>query len=383
MGIRYDRDRRQATNGPMIFFSDPSSKELLGEEIRGAVVSQLSFYCYRLPEDTMISFGSSEGVVEGIGVPGFAIGMFDPSLPYITIPYKGGKRDQAVKCRYEMPRESVSYEEYAREVSGIISDLQGLEEGKVVAARVVLEKENVDLGEIFFEFTERFPEAMVFCFATPATGCWIGASPELLLEGKEGELNTMALAGTRPAATGGQWDDKNIEEQAIVARYICRVFEDAGLQPVLGETYNKVTGKIEHICTPIYALRGGESDGGGEREEGENEIEREERRPEIDLEGLLRELSPTPALCGNPKVFALEELRKYERFDRGCYGGFCGPYHSASDFRFNVVLRCASVNEEGVMCRYAGGGITAKSSVAAEWEETRMKLFPLFPDQRN
>ena len=70
MGIRFDKDTRRATNGPMIFFSDPSAEISLGEEIRGAIESRLSFYAYRRPGDMMITYGSSEGVVEGIGVPG-------------------------------------------------------------------------------------------------------------------------------------------------------------------------------------------------------------------------------------------------------------------------------------------------------------------------
>lgn len=61
MGIRYTRNQSRATNGPMIFFSDPSAEIDLMDEIRGAVSSTLSFYAYRRPGDLMVSFGSSEG----------------------------------------------------------------------------------------------------------------------------------------------------------------------------------------------------------------------------------------------------------------------------------------------------------------------------------
>ena len=88
MGIRFDRDTRRATNGPLIFFNDPVSELSFAEEVRGAINSGLSFYSYRLPGAAMISFGSSEGFVEGIGVPGFVIGRFDPkkNLHYYTLP---------------------------------------------------------------------------------------------------------------------------------------------------------------------------------------------------------------------------------------------------------------------------------------------------------
>lgn len=82
MSIRFDKDARRATNGPMIFFSDPSAMVSLSEEIRGAIESQLAFYAYRMPGDLMISFGSSEHVVEGIGERGFVIAPFCPICLY-------------------------------------------------------------------------------------------------------------------------------------------------------------------------------------------------------------------------------------------------------------------------------------------------------------
>ena len=352
MGIRYDRDTRRATNGPLIFFSDPSSKEALSEEIRGAIYTGLSFYCYRFPGSTMLSYGSSENYVEGLGTPGFVIGMFDSTLPFITIPYKGGKKNVVEKNNYTMPEKTTSFEDYANEVEGIISDLKNYNKGKVVAARVIVEEKAIDLAELFFVCCEKFPEAMIFCYSTPATGCWIGASPELLLKGDEEGLATMALAGTRTAGKEEKWDDKNTEEQSIVTDYIINLLADYNLNPVIGETYNKKTGQIEHICTPIWS---------------------DSCKSDSELKNLIKGLYPTPALCGSPKEFAIQEIHKYESFDRGCYGGFCGPFHSIKDFNFNVVLRCASVNERKC-CYYAGGGITNKSSVEAEWNETALKF---------
>lgn len=352
MGIRYDRDAGRATNGPLLFFSDPSSEGGFAEEIRGAIISGLSFYAYHTPYSSMISYGSSEGYVEGIGVPGFAIGMFDPSKPYITIPYRDGKRDGTNVSLYHMPVESTSEENYRKEVETIKTDLQKFPSGKVVAARAIVKTERTDIAEKFYELCRKFPDAYVFCFSTPATGCWIGASPELLLESRNGQLSTMALAGTRKAGTDGSWDAKNIEEQEIVVNYIFDVFTKQGFNPETEETYTKISGNIEHICTPIRA----------DISENTNFIPEE----------FLRTLSPTPALCGHPKEFAFNEIKRLEGFDRGCYGGFCGPFHSVNDFTFNVAIRCASIAEKR-SCIYVGGGITLQSDVSAEWQETLMK----------
>ena len=361
MGIRYDRDSRRATNGPLIFFSDASSEGAFAEEVRGAMVSGLSFYGYRSPNSPMVSFGSSEGYKIGIGEPGFVVGMFDPSFPYITIPYRNGKKEFTSQSFYTMPEESTTFEEYSEEVETAIKDLAGERNRKVVLSRVLIRKESLDIADKFFDLCERFPDSFVFCFSTPVTGCWIGASPELLLEGKPGILSTMALAGTRPSGSLDEWDEKNIEEQHIVVEYISKVFQENGFNPEIEATYTRQSGKIEHICTPISAER--------------NDFRKEK------LETLLKELSPTPALCGSPKQFAFEEIKKLEKFDRGCYGGFCGPFHSLEDFSFNVVLRCASVNERQY-CIYAGGGITAKSDIDKEWEETEMKISNTFIRKR-
>lgn len=351
MGIRYDKDNRRATNGPMIFFSILKD-EAFEEEIRGAIISGLSFYAYRFPGDSMMCYGSSEGYVEGIGKPGFVIGFFSPSLPFITIPYDGIKRSNGIKSFYDMPTESTPKKNYIREVEEIIKALQGDIVRKVVASRVIVEDLKFDIADKFYELCQRFPDAFVFCFGTPATGCWIGASPELLLESANSTLHSMALAGTRKTGTDRPWDEKNIEEQKIVADYICATFERNGLRPVPEKTFTKITGSIEHICTPIASPLPDPT--------------------ELNLESLLKSLSPTPALCGYPKDFALEEIEKLEEFDRGCYGGFCGPFHSNADFTFNVVLRCASISETAI-CKYIGGGITAKSNPEDEWIETELK----------
>ena len=351
MGIRFDRESRRPTNGPIIFFSDPSSENSFSEEIRGAINSGLSFYAYRHPGDIMISFGSSEGYCEGLGIPGFVIGQFDPTQHFITIPYKGtGSRTYSGET-YSFPHNSTSFQEYQREIENIISELSAYKESKTVAARVFIEKERIDPGATFFELHNRYPEAYIFCFSTPATGCWIGASPELLLKAKGDSLRTMALAGTRIINSNSVWDDKNIEEQRLVRQYISDIFDAHSLNPRQLESFTKKAGNIEHICTPF------ESDLCNDANE---------------LESLLHDLSPTPALCGSPRELSLKLISENESFQRGCYGGFCGPFHNPGDFTFNVVIRCASFTENEY-CIYAGGGITVLSDLLQEWEETEMK----------
>ncbi len=361
MGIRFDKDTRRATNGPMIFFSDPSAEISLGDEIRGAIESRLSFYAYRRPGDMMISFGSSEAVIEGIAVPGFVVAPFLPTLSYLTIPYKDkgnastiNSNPQLSKFPYSFPERSTTKAEHEAEVETIKKELTREGGGKVVAARVIVEKETIDPAATFSNLCRRFPDAFVFCFSTPLTGCWVGASPELLLEAHGDQLNTMALAGTRPAYIGGEWDIKNREEQQMVTDFIIKAFQTNLVNAHPGHTITKIAGPVEHICTQISAR----IDSGN--------------FTDTNLNTLLRTLSPTPAVCGLPRDNALRLITTCEHFNRGCYGGFCGPYHSPADFSLYVNLRSALI-ERDKLCLFVGGGITSLSVADSEWEETTLK----------
>ena len=360
MSIRFDKDTRRATNGPMIFFSDPSAEISLGEEIRGAINSRLSFYAYRRPGDMMISFGSSESVVEGIGVPGFVVTYFLPELPYLTIPYKtinsqpSTHNSQLSTLGTQLStHNSTTQAQHTKEVNAIKTALDEIGYGKVVAARLIVEDRKIDPAASFARLCHEYPSAFVFCFSTPQTGCWLGASPELLLESHRGLLSTMSLAGTMPADSSGQWDFKNIEEQKMVTDFITEAFRENGLTPSTDGVFDKYSGIVKHLCTIISATISDDFD-------------------ENRLNHLLKSLSPTPALCGLPRDLALRLISEYEYFSRGCYGGFCGPYHSPSDFSFYVNLRSAMVEDVKVSL-FTGGGITRLSDPVVEWNETNLK----------
>lgn len=354
MGIRFEYGSRKATNGPMIFFSDPVSEVNLQEEIRGAIDSRLCFYAYHLPGDLMVSFGSSEGAVEGIGQPGFVISPFLPDHLSYTIPYAPTPRNNAQE-QYPFPIASTSSEEYYAEIDAIQQSIRGEEDQKIVAARVRIEHARMDVAATFLKLTKSYPDAYVFCFSTPQTGCWIGASPELLLSSLQGKFTTMALAGTRPAYTPGPWDLKNQREQQMVTDYVENCLKDNGLSVSVKGPSTRNAGSIEHICSDITATT---------------------TYKDFSTDNLIRligSLSPTPATAGVPKDLALRIITTQEKFKRAFYGGFCGPFRSVDDFTFFVMLRSGRV-EVDRFALFAGGGITALSEKETEWEETEMKL---------
>lgn len=248
---------------------------------------------------------------------------------------------------------STGRDSYLESTSALIATLKR-RGGKCVRMRGICSAGRVlDLNAAVAEVFDRFPAAFCHCYYTPATGLWVGATPELLLDCSGGRVRTMSLAGTRAAATPGGWDDKNVREQAFVTDFIRDVFRSLYLAPVISEPKTLRYGAIEHICTRIEA-----------------EVPRG-----YDPSALIDALSPTPAVAGLPRDTALAEIVAIEDTPRRCYAGWVAV-RSAEGLKAFVNLRCAQLSAGG-WCVYTGGGITADSDAASEWRETEAKAAPL------
>jgi isochorismate synthase len=206
-----------------------------------------------------------------------------------------------------------------------------------------------------------YPNAFIAMAYHPSTGCWIGASPELLVSSDEqGVFKTIALAGTQPYDTHKSlrdhtWSNKEIEEQALVSRYIVNCFKTIRLREYEEEgPKNYLSGNLVHLCTnytidahtlKIYNLP----------------------------DQLLPLLHPTSATCGTPKEKATELILQYEKSPRKLYAGFWGALNIEGKSTMYVNLRSAQWFANGYNA-HAGAGITTDSIPANEWIETERKL---------
>jgi isochorismate synthase len=232
---------------------------------------------------------------------------------------------------------------------------------KVVPARTKLipVSENFDLGKTFLEMLESYPNSFVNFFHIPEIGTWIGASPEVLIETKGDKFYTMALAGTQPALgenplKTAAWTQKEIEEQALVCRYIVECFKKIRLREY--EEHGPKTvmaGNLLHL--------------------------RSDFRVNMEATGfpqlgsvMLDLLHPTSAVCGMPRKEAHEFLQVNEDFDRSFFAGFIGPVNVQDETSIYVNLRTACLKGERAVL-YAGAGITEDSDPEKEWEETELK----------
>lgn len=232
---------------------------------------------------------------------------------------------------------------------------------KVVPSKIKISTHQNDLNlpQAFIAACQQYPNAFVNLTYSAQSGLWFGASPETLIEEKKGEyFKTMALAGTQlkteKSISETSWTQKEIEEQAYVSRYIIncfkrirlREFDEIGPKTIQAGNllHLKTTFKVNTTITNF---------------------------PELGSI-MLKLLHPTSAVCGMPKVPALEFLNKHEKHQRAYFSGYLGPVHLENQSHLFVNLRCCQINNQSVTF-YAGAGITEDSKAEKEWEETEMK----------
>ena len=256
--------------------------------------------------------------------------------------------------------------EYTQLVRTGVAAIEAKSVVKVVSSRAACRPlpATFDPLAAFAELSKKYPRAFVSLVSAPGVGTWLGATPEVLAEvTADGQFHTMALAGTQPLTPGVSpqdaiWRQKEIEEQALVARYIVSCFKQLRLREYHESgPRTAVAGELLHLRTDF----------------------------EVDLKNvpfpsalgtdMLRLLHPTSAVGGMPKVPALAFLQAHEGYDRAYYSGFLGPVNvdAAGISRLFVNLRCLQLRSTEAIL-YAGTGLTIDSDPAREWQETEMKM---------
>jgi isochorismate synthase len=256
-----------------------------------------------------------------------------------------------------------SQDDYLQLITQCIREIEKGAFEKIVPSRTKLIDlpKDFDLVRSFEKLCSRYANALVSFVSIPGIGNWLGATPEtLVIVENKSIFKTMALAGTLPYQEGMNlrtiaWTQKEIEEQALVERYVIscfkklriREYEEHGPKTV-------VAGNVVHLKSDFT----------------------------VDMKAInfpqlgsvmLQLLHPTSAVCGTPLEPALEFLKQNEGYDREFYSGYLGPVNVGNDLHLYVNLRCMKLTD-GKASLYAGAGITFDSIPEKEWEETEMKF---------
>lgn len=258
------------------------------------------------------------------------------------------------------------YQEFAGQCEQAIALIRSGTMDKVVLSRqkfITGSDASFQPASLLLFLKQKYPTAFVFLFYTPVTGWWMGATPELLLHGRAGNYQTMALAGTRPFNRQTHtlpWPEKELLEQKFVTDYIIEKLHAGGIADLsCSAPHTRRAGSVEHICTEISFSSG-------------NAVELPQTLRRIDFE-VLQVLHPTPAVCGMPADVAKYFILKTEKHNREYYTGFLGMLNIKEQTDVYVNLRCMRLFPNGKLL-FAGAGITTGSDPEREWNETEMKL---------
>ena len=254
---------------------------------------------------------------------------------------------------------SEAHEDLVR--TGIEAIAQG-EMRKLVLSRAksIAYPAHFDIWQTFQRLCLAYPTAFCYFFHLPEVGTWMGATPETLIAIEQQKIfRTIALAGTQ--AYKGQevrdalWSQKEIEEQAIVSRYIINCFKKIRLREFEEDGPKTViAGHLMHLQTNFWVdMQTGEF-------------------PRLGSQ-MLELLHPTSAVCGMPKEISQQFILAHEGYDRQFYSGFLGASQIAGDTHLFVNLRCMQLHPDSLTL-YAGGGITIDSVPEKEWQETELKM---------
>jgi isochorismate synthase len=260
------------------------------------------------------------------------------------------------------PEANTSEQAYKRSVEKALKAIERREIEKLVPARIFTETapDDFDMIDLYLKASIAYPRAMVSLVSIPNAGTWMGASPELLVSmDKGGIFKTVALAGTQKNV--GQslkqvsWTQKEIEEQALVSRFIINCFKKIRLRE-FDEQGPKtiISGNLLHLKTEFLV----------------DTVK--ERYPQL-ATVMLGLLHPTSAVCGMPKEKAQSLLEELEQFDRQYFTGYLGPVGIEDETHLFVNLRCVQLYGN-LLSFYAGAGITEDSDPQKEWDETREKI---------
>lgn len=335
------------------------NNDILHRAINKATKYNSRFFVYRMPDENKIHFGA-EINSELLSNEEFYIHPFEnnTSTPFCKI---ANQMDEITFLESdslpsyknkEFQITTTDKEIYLSQVNDIINKINKGIFNKVVLSNTLLEKLQIEdntISNIFFKLHEKYPSAFVFLYNTPDTGMWMGASPERFLQYKDGEAETMALAGTRLVDTNEDWNDKEIFEQQIVCDYIAKCFDQLLIPYSISHKYTRKAGPVEHLCNDIKSSN----------------------ITSNKIKELTKILHPTPAVAGIPTQEAIKYLSKLERHERRYYGGYIGP-KCGNNFSFFVNLRSMQIIGNNILI-YVGGGITKDSIAIDEWNEIKNK----------
>ncbi|TXL58161.1 isochorismate synthase [Cerasibacillus terrae] len=263
-------------------------------------------------------------------------------------------------------KQEINPEQWKQAIEDAKVNIQQKQTEKIVLARELRLhlSQSVDITSVLHTLIATQPNSYVFAYEQ-GTDCFVGATPEQLINVEGNQLQSMCVAGTAPRGRTDEEDErlnnelfhdkKNREEHDYVVQMIRQSIEPFCYKIDIPNTPTVYPLKnLQHLYTPVTAiLKSGQH-----------------------LFDLIDTLHPTPALGGTPKDTALAFIREHEHLDRGWYGAPIGWIDCHDNGEFAVAIRSALIQEKEASL-FAGCGIVKDSDTQTEYEETKIKFLPM------
>lgn len=256
--------------------------------------------------------------------------------------------------------------EWLQKVNAALNEIAEGDYSKVVLSRrVELTLSNQpDLYKKLQSLTNDYPRCYIFAYRKNES-IFFGASPEKLAKIEDGWVEADALAGSTQRGKTQHEDDqlanellsskKNLSEQNAVVEFITNSFSGFAEEIVYEEKpIIRKLSNIQHLWTPIKA----------------------KLKPGHTIFSILKDIHPTPAICGVPWSGALDFIKTTEGYNRGLYAGIVGWFNFDEHGEFAVSIR-SGLLKNNKLYAFAGCGIVEGSDPEAEFEETELKLKPI------
>lgn len=237
---------------------------------------------------------------------------------------------------------------------------------KIVLARKVelILSDEFNLSASLILLKNDYPECAVFAFHK-GNSTFFGATPELLTRIYDNKIEVDAIAGSIDRGGTNEEDNKfesdllnskkDFNEHQYVLEHLITNLKNISKNISFSDAPEvKKLKNIQHLFTKISA----------------------ELKDNTGLMNLLKQLHPTPAVCGFPKDAALNLIKKIENQRRGLYSGIIGWFNFNNEGEFSVSIRSA-LTKGNKLIAYAGSGIVEGSEPDSEFEETELKLKPI------
>lgn len=191
-----------------------------------------------------------------------------------------------------------------------------------------------------------------------------GCSPETLVNVTNGDLEHMAIAGTRKR---GASEEEDVELAHDLQHDLKEIAEHNMLVDLSRNDVNRVS---EPDSTEVVML--------AEPERYSHVIHLTSKiigKLSSDKTAMdaLASIAPAGTLSGAPKIRAMQIIDEMEPDKRGFYGGAAGYLTHGGDLSTCIVIRSVVVDKEGKAHVQAGAGVVADSFPESEFYETVMK----------